>query len=422
MRKLTGSRHRRAIRAGNPKRQCGQLGHWKRSAGTRPAAATPASTTRRPARTDSGSVHLHHAQGAQGARRQGDPRRRHARRSCPGRRSASSGRTAPASRACSRSWPGSTRPPTATRGSRRGATVGLLQQEPPLDETKTVRENVEEAVADLRGYARPVRRGLGRDGRAGRRLRLAARRAGRADGEDRARRTAGSSTAASSRRWTRCAARRATRPVTHLSGGERRRVALCKLLLEQPDLLLLDEPTNHLDAESVQWLEQHLAKYPGTILAVTHDRYFLDNVAEWILELDRGRAYPYEGNYSTYLEKKAERLEVAGQEGPEAAEAAARRAGLGAAERQGPAGQEQGPPAALRGDGRRGGEDPQARLRGDPDPARSAAGQRRGRGEATSTRASTASCSSRTCRSRCRAAASSASSVRTASARPPCSR
>ncbi|MDT4948379.1 MAG: hypothetical protein QOJ37_974, partial [Pseudonocardiales bacterium] len=101
--------------------------------------------------------------------------------------------------------------------------------------------------------------------------------------------------------------------VTHLSGGERRRVALCKLLLEQPDLLLLDEPTNHLDAESVQWLEQHLAKYPGTILAVTHDRYFLDNVAEWILELDRGRAYPYEGNYSTYLEKKAERLAVTGK-------------------------------------------------------------------------------------------------------------
>ena len=96
-------------------------------------------------------------------------------------------------------------------------------------------------------------------------------------------------------------------PVTHLSGGERRRVALCKLLLSKPDLLLLDEPTNHLDAESVQWLEQHLAKYPGTVLAVTHDRYFLDNVAQWILELDRGRAYPYEGNYSTYLEKKAER-------------------------------------------------------------------------------------------------------------------
>jgi len=101
--------------------------------------------------------------------------------------------------------------------------------------------------------------------------------------------------------------------VSNLSGGERRRVALCKLLLEKPDLLLLDEPTNHLDAESVLWLEQHLAKYPGAVLAVTHDRYFLDNVAEWILELDRGRAYPYEGNYSTYLEKKRERLEVQGK-------------------------------------------------------------------------------------------------------------
>jgi ATP-binding cassette ChvD family protein len=101
--------------------------------------------------------------------------------------------------------------------------------------------------------------------------------------------------------------------VDHLSGGEKRRVALCKLLLEAPDLLLLDEPTNHLDAESVDWLEKHLSRYPGAVLAVTHDRYFLDNVAEWILELDRGRAYPYEGNYSTYLEKKQERLAVQGK-------------------------------------------------------------------------------------------------------------
>jgi ATP-binding cassette ChvD family protein len=101
--------------------------------------------------------------------------------------------------------------------------------------------------------------------------------------------------------------------VSVLSGGERRRVALCKLLLQQPDLLLLDEPTNHLDAESVLWLEQHLEKYPGTVVAVTHDRYFLDNVAGWILELDRGRAYPYEGNYSTYLETKASRIKVEGQ-------------------------------------------------------------------------------------------------------------
>lgn len=102
-------------------------------------------------------------------------------------------------------------------------------------------------------------------------------------------------------------------PVTHLSGGERRRVALCKLLLSKPDLLLLDEPTNHLDAESVLWLEQFLAAYPGAVLAVTHDRYFLDNVAEWIMELDRGRVVGYEGNYSTYLEKKRERLAVQGK-------------------------------------------------------------------------------------------------------------
>ncbi|PWJ24584.1 ATP-binding cassette ChvD family protein [Branchiibius hedensis] len=101
--------------------------------------------------------------------------------------------------------------------------------------------------------------------------------------------------------------------VTVLSGGERRRVALAKLLLSKPDLLLLDEPTNHLDAESVNWLEQHLAAYPGTVLAVTHDRYFLDNVAQWIAEVDRGRLYPYEGNYSTYLQKKEERLQVQGK-------------------------------------------------------------------------------------------------------------
>ena len=98
-----------------------------------------------------------------------------------------------------------------------------------------------------------------------------------------------------------------------LSGGERRRVALCKLLLQQPDLLLLDEPTNHLDAESVNWLEGHLKTYPGAVLAVTHDRYFLDNVAQWILEIDRGKTHPYEGNYSTYLETKSSRLQVEGK-------------------------------------------------------------------------------------------------------------
>ncbi|WP_231979709.1 ATP-binding cassette domain-containing protein [Tessaracoccus coleopterorum] len=102
-------------------------------------------------------------------------------------------------------------------------------------------------------------------------------------------------------------------PVNVLSGGERRRVALCKLLLEAPDLLLLDEPTNHLDAESVDWLEKHLKNYPGAVLAVTHDRYFLDNVAEWICEIDRGRLHPYEGNYSTYLETKRQRLQIEGK-------------------------------------------------------------------------------------------------------------
>src|SRR6201991_3198709 len=102
--------------------------------------------------------------------------------------------------------------------------------------------------------------------------------------------------------------------VTHLSGGERRRVALCKLLLEQPELLLLDEPTNHLDAETVNWLEGHLRKYPGAILIVTHDRYFLDNVTGWILELDRGRGIPYQGNYSAWLEQKQKRLEQEGRE------------------------------------------------------------------------------------------------------------
>ena len=211
-------------------------------------------------------------------------------------------------------------------------------------------------------------------------------------------------------------------PVVHLSGGERRRVALCKLLLEAPDLLLLDEPTNHLDAESVEWLEKHLARYPGAVLAVTHDRYFLDNVAEWILELDRGRAYPYEGNYSTYLEKKQQRLEVQGKKDAKLVQAPQGRARVGPAERQGPADQEQEPPRPLRGDGRRGGEDAQARLRGDPDPAPARGWARSSSRPRASPRASATGSSSTTCRSPCRAAASSGSSARTASARRRCSR
>jgi ATP-binding cassette ChvD family protein len=193
-----------------------------------------------------------------------------------------------------------------------GASVGMLQQEPPLDETKTVRENVELAVAELRGWLarfEEVSNAMGEPDADFDTLLVEQgdlmEKIEHADGWELDSRIEQAMDA------LRCPP--GDEAVTHLSGGERRRVALCKLLLEQPDLLLLDEPTNHLDAESVQWLEQHLAKYPGTILAVTHDRYFLDNVAEWILELDRGHAYPYEGNYSTYLEKKAERLTVQGK-------------------------------------------------------------------------------------------------------------
>jgi ATP-binding cassette ChvD family protein len=192
------------------------------------------------------------------------------------------------------------------------ATVGLLQQEPPLDETKTVRGNVDDAVAELRGWLtrfEEVSAAMGEPDAD-----FDALLPEQGDLMEKIEHANGwelDSRIEQAMDALRCPP--GDEPVTHLSGGERRRVALCKLLLEQPDLLLLDEPTNHLDAESVQWLEQHLAKYPGTVLAVTHDRYFLDNVAEWILELDRGRAYPYEGNYSTYLEKKAERLEVQGK-------------------------------------------------------------------------------------------------------------
>ncbi|MCW2538278.1 MAG: ettA [Frankiales bacterium] len=193
-----------------------------------------------------------------------------------------------------------------------GYSVGLLAQEPDLDETKTVRGNVEDGVAELRGWLsrfEDVSAAMGEPDADFDSLLTEQgdlmEKIEHADGWEL------DSKIEQAMDALRCPP--GDEPVTHLSGGERRRVALCRLLLEQPDLLLLDEPTNHLDAESVQWLEQHLARYPGTILAVTHDRYFLDNVAEWILELDRGRAHPYEGNYSTYLEKKAERLQIEGK-------------------------------------------------------------------------------------------------------------
>ncbi len=193
-----------------------------------------------------------------------------------------------------------------------GYTVGILMQEPELDESKTVLENVQEGVGEIKGkidrfneisalMAEPdadfdaLLAEMGTLQEA-----IDAADAWDLDSQleqamDALRTPPGDS------------------PVNNLSGGEKRRVALTKLLLQKPDLLLLDEPTNHLDAESVLWLEQFLSKYPGAVLAVTHDRYFLDNVAEWIAEVDRGKLYPYEGNYSTYLEKKAARLDVQGK-------------------------------------------------------------------------------------------------------------
>jgi ATP-binding cassette ChvD family protein len=191
-----------------------------------------------------------------------------------------------------------------------GYTVGMLAQEPKLDDSKTVLENIQLAVADTKAkldrfnqiaeqmatdYSDQLMDEMGR----------LQEELDHADAWDI------DSKLELAMDALRCPPPDA--PVNVLSGGERRRVALCKLLLEQPDLLLLDEPTNHLDAESVLWLEQHLAKYPGTILAVTHDRYFLDHVADWIAEVDRGRVHGYEGNYSTYLEKKAARLGIEGR-------------------------------------------------------------------------------------------------------------
>src|SRR6476469_5385444 len=192
------------------------------------------------------------------------------------------------------------------------ASVGMLHQEPPLSEGRTVLENVEEAVGEIKGK-------LDRFNQISEELadpdadydKLLAEMGDLQTDLDHA-----NAWDLDSRLDQAMDALRCPPPdvlVDNLSGGERRRVALCKLLLQQPDLLLLDEPTNHLDAESVQWLEGHLASYPGAVLAVTHDRYFLDNVASWILELDRGQAHPYEGNYSTYLETKKDRLKIEGQ-------------------------------------------------------------------------------------------------------------
>jgi ATP-binding cassette ChvD family protein len=193
-----------------------------------------------------------------------------------------------------------------------GATVGMLQQEPPLSEGRTVQENVEEAVSEIKGKMARLDELYMMMGDPDADQDKVATEAGDLQSEL----DAANVWDLDSRLEQAMDALRCPPPdvlVDNLSGGERRRVALCKLLLQQPDLLLLDEPTNHLDAESVQWLEGHLASYPGAVLAVTHDRYFLDNVAQWILELDRGKTHPYEGNYSTYLETKKDRLKIEGQ-------------------------------------------------------------------------------------------------------------
>ena len=183
-----------------------------------------------------------------------------------------------------------------------GATVGLLEQEPQLDETKDVRGNVEDGAAETKALMDRFNELAANysDETADEFAKLQEQ----IDAVDGWNLDSRLDQAMDALRLPPSDA-----DVSKLSGGERRRVALCRLLLRQPDLLLLDEPTNHLDAESVQWLEQHLAAYPGTIVAVTHDRYFLDNVAGWILELDRGRGIPYEGNYSSWLEQKQKRME-----------------------------------------------------------------------------------------------------------------
>jgi ATP-binding cassette ChvD family protein len=193
-----------------------------------------------------------------------------------------------------------------------GYAVGILEQEPQLDPDKTVLENVEEGVKHTKGLLDRYNEISAQMADPDADFDALMAEMGKLQEEiDHKNAWDLDSQLEQAMDALRCPP--ADADVTVLSGGERRRVALCKLLLEQPDLLLLDEPTNHLDAESVLWLEQHLEKYPGTVVAITHDRYFLDNVAQWILELDRGRAYPYEGNYSTYLEKKSARLKVEGQ-------------------------------------------------------------------------------------------------------------
>ena len=249
------------------------------------------------------------------------------------------------------------------------------------------------------GRARQRRGRRGRDARAARPLQRARRELLRRDrrrvrapaGARSTPPTPGTSTRSSTRRWTRCACRPPTPTSRKLSGGERRRVALCRLLLSAPDLLLLDEPTNHLDAESVAWLEQHLEEYKGTIVAVTHDRYFLDNVAGWILELDRGQRPPVQGQLLELARAEAGAARPGGAPGVLAPAHDRRRARVGAPEPEGPAQEVQGAPEQLRAAARRGAQR-QARLRPDPHPAGPAARRQGDRGVRTCARASATGC------------------------------
>ncbi len=250
-----------------------------------------------------------------------------------------------------------------------GATVGMLEQEPHLDESKDVKGNVEDAVAETKALLDRFNE-------------LAANYSDETAeefGQIQAKIEAADAWNLDTQLEYAMDALRLPPPdadVSTLSGGERRRVALCRLLLRAPDLLLLDEPTNHLDAESVAWLEQHLSEYKGAIVAVTHDRYFLDNVAGWILELDRGKGIPYQGNYSSWLEQKQARLaqEERTRKGPRAHDRG--RARMGAHQPEGQTHEVEGASGPLRGARRRRAQR-QARRGPDPHPARPAPRARR---------------------------------------------